>query len=351
MHRTATRRHSRVRPGLEALEDRWCPTSVHLSGSTLEIDGNSQANRVSIWQNDALNLIRVQYDSNGTTQTASYSSSQVSRIEIELEGGNDRLTYELGSNFTRAKEMEVDLGRGNDFASFNMGQVLMDTNGLPVLTAGRTQGGIIQARLEIDVEAGSDRDVVLVDIGTINSASVTVEVDMDGGNDELYAGLWGDLLGTASASYDLDGNDSNDIVRFAGRRDMLNHEYDVDIGVNATLTVEMDGGGGSDLVRANMINEVKGRLNLLIEGGSGNDRGTAADGNPMGASASVRLLAGSTGFLHARVKGNDGNDAMGFELINDSGGAAVILSALLDGGRGTDNLLFPTSAGVTVVSI
>jgi hypothetical protein len=377
--RSTSRTLGRFLPTIEALENRLCPTTVTQNGNVLHIEGDNAANTVSIVQNDVANTLTVMYDSGGVTQTNVFTSSQITRLDIDLRGGADRLDYTLNNAFTlpnfrrpelrpagpgvrnlpwnnflprreltpdntfsRPKSIEVDLGSGTDRATFDLGQ------------AGLLPGRTIKAQLDIDLEAGHDADQVWVDIGAVDSAVVTVEVDMGSGDDILYAGIWGDVQGNANVRFDLDGGDDNDVLRFAGRRDSLNNAYGVDIAAQASLTVNMDGGDGRDLVRANMINEIDGNLTLLVEGGSGNDSGLITEfGSQVlaGVSASVRVNPMSTGTLNARVRGNRGNDAMGFTFENQSAGIVNIQNALLDGGDGTDNFLEPPSAGVTVNSI
>jgi hypothetical protein len=355
-----------TRLNLETLENRWVPTTVSLNGNTLEIDGNRAANTVEIWQDDASNILRVRFDTNAGMVTRVFNSSQIRNIEVDLNGGADRLTYDLGANFTRAKDIEIEMDSGLDRVTMNMGQVLIDANGLPINNpaTNRPRAGRIEAQLDIDIDSGDDADRVWVDFGPIHNATVNVLVDLDDGNDDFAAGIWGDLTGAANVRIEANGEDDNDIMRFAGRYDNVDREFNMAIGAQAVLTVDMDGGGGTDLVRANVISDLDGTFNLLLHGGSGNDRGLAADGvSQAGVSTSITLLGdnppnpapsppvGSRGVLNARLYGDSGNDAMGFELINQSPSLTTIQNARLDGGWGTDNLLAMVSAGVTVVSV
>ncbi len=360
----------RSRPQLEALEERWVPTTVQLQGHVLHIQGNNRANVVSILQDDAANTVTVTYDRGGTTRTAVYSSNQVTRIEADLGARADRLNYDLGSNFTRRKDVRVQTGDGNDQVRMNMGQVLLGPDGQPLLGPNGPQYGMIQAPLDIDVHAGRHADRVFVDLGPVQSATVNVKADLGRDNDELFAGAWGDLSGTANVAFDAHGQDGDDVMRFAGRYDVIHREFNLEIGAQAVMTVDMDGGEGSDLVRASLISDLDGRLNVLLQGGRGDDRGPAADGvSQAGVSASVTLLGvspgpfddpnlppprprdGSRGTLNALLFGNRGDDALGFHFSDQSGGAATVLAALVDGGRGADSLIVPVSPGVSVINV
>src|SRR4051794_1367217 len=109
--KTTTRKT--FRPGMEALETRWCPSTTVSpvnNGHTLQIRGDNNANTISIVQND--NHHRLTVTADGVTST--FDSSDVTLIDIKTAGGNDHVSYTLGggSDFKKAKTIQADLGRG-----------------------------------------------------------------------------------------------------------------------------------------------------------------------------------------------------------------------------------------------
>src|SRR5262245_5322221 len=109
----------RFRPGVENLETRWCPsTTVGISnGNTLVVRGDDAANELGILQNDEANTLTVSADG----QTRVFDSQQVTRIDVELRGGDDVFGWVLQGDYFHAKEASVVLGAGADWAEVNFG--------------------------------------------------------------------------------------------------------------------------------------------------------------------------------------------------------------------------------------
>src|SRR5947208_71329 len=79
--------------GLEALEDRTCMSCVVSTtngGHTLNITGDGAVNDVAIEVNDVANTLSVTCDG----QVSSYTSSAITKINVDLKGGND--TFWMG---------------------------------------------------------------------------------------------------------------------------------------------------------------------------------------------------------------------------------------------------------------
>src|SRR4051812_26056917 len=92
------------RPSLESMEERTvlnCTFSLANAGHTLVITGDNHNNTVSIVQDDVNNKLTVIGD--GVTHT--YSSSQITKMVINLKGGNDSLSWKLadGSSYSNGK--------------------------------------------------------------------------------------------------------------------------------------------------------------------------------------------------------------------------------------------------------
>src|SRR5262245_41218253 len=97
----------RSRPGLEALEDRCCPTAVNFNYGLLMITGDGNANDVSIVQNDNTNTLTVFYDfqlgNSKFTLLQTFASSDVKLISVNLGGGDDHFSHMMQSDFLHAK--------------------------------------------------------------------------------------------------------------------------------------------------------------------------------------------------------------------------------------------------------
>src|SRR5262245_29719196 len=103
MSRLATRALLTNRPPLEALEDRSCPTAITFRNGALTINvyttGTDTFNAVHILQNDDTNTRTLVYDDTSAGPhflTATFASSEVHTIELNLGGDNDYFTYSTG---------------------------------------------------------------------------------------------------------------------------------------------------------------------------------------------------------------------------------------------------------------
>src|SRR5262245_19992645 len=114
----------RPRLALDALERRDCPTvsmwyvpAPSVYSCTLFVIGDAGANNVSIRQNDAAGTLTVTGDGKSLT----LPSVLMGNIVVQLNGGDDSLSYSLGSNMLYSKNISVSLGDGNDMADLNFG--------------------------------------------------------------------------------------------------------------------------------------------------------------------------------------------------------------------------------------
>src|SRR5262245_64335353 len=105
--------HKRTfRPGLEALEERFCPAQVdyfHSLGGALHILGTQKADRIQI----------IDYGQGRVGVKAAGRKSAVfrdiHRVEVQARDGNDVVSYKmLGGAGTAPADLAIDLGRGND---------------------------------------------------------------------------------------------------------------------------------------------------------------------------------------------------------------------------------------------
>jgi hypothetical protein len=211
---TASRSKPR-RPGVEALESRWCPAvNVTLTGATLKITGDESANQVRILHDDAHNRIQIGDGVSAWT----FDSSKVSTITADLKGSDDLLSYRTLSDLGRNTTLQINLGSGND-------------------------------ALEMEV-------------GNVAGARLTCQADLGLGDDAANVQVKGVLRGSANASFQVNGAAGNDRLVFLA--DNGQH-------AGATLKADYDGGDGSDNIQMTFDDVVTGKVQLLAHGGKGDD--------------------------------------------------------------------------------
>lgn len=331
---TRTTRKPTTRLALESLEDRQC-LSVTIdtidAGHTLRVLGDDVANTVTITQDDDHNKITVVVGS----QTKTFTSSQITKVVIDLKGGNDNLTYRLGggSDFQFGKVIQAQLGVGSDTAKFDF------------FNDGSGGSADIEANLSLEVnEAGvSGAEVVDVLLGKVEDVAVTVKTRLGFGNDTFTATLKDDLIDDANVKFDL--VDVNDIVLlgipfFRGGNDKYTIKADsnVDIDDNAVLDVVMKGASGADTLDFAYAGEIDGLLKVLLDGGAGADT----------LKANFAIESDSDGALDVKLLGNTGNDNLTLNVNNAAGNDLTILNAVADGGAGTDTCV--STPNVTKIS-
>lgn len=316
-----TARHARpsaFRPSLEQLDERLC-LSVTVGtidgGHTLVITGDNAANAVTIIQNDNDNDLIVQAP--GVNQT--FDSNQITKVVINLLGGADTLTYKLGggSDFEFAKNILFQGGAGNDVSSFDFNN---DGSG------GQAE---VRASLSVTVnDAGVvDADTATVTLGKVDDVAVLVRTRLGFGNDLFNGTLAGDLSDDANVKFDL--VDANDFLFLRGGIDKytIKADNDVDIDNDAVLDINVVAGTGNDTIDLAFRGEVDGLLKVRLDGGAGIDT----------IKANITLDDGSDGTLDAILFGRAGNDALTFNLIDNSDNGFTILNARADGGLGVDS--------------
>jgi hypothetical protein len=156
-------------PRPEGMEERRCPSTVRLVSGVLKINGDGATNTVMIQQDDAANVIRVGYafqahrahSRTARLHTRTFASSRISSIVVSLGGRNDSFRYELQSDLTRAKSIQVGLGPGNNQSDLDLDSGSSHT---------------IHANLLIDMTGGAGTNVMNVD-QTNKAAGRAVNVD------------------------------------------------------------------------------------------------------------------------------------------------------------------------------
>jgi len=316
------------RLGLEALEDRNCPSAMQasLQAHTLKITGNDEWNVVQLTQDDVNNTLKVVYgqlphDSTMATlivNTVTYKSSDITRITVDLGLGNDNFEYRLagGTDLIYAKDLSVDTGAGDDSVTINTSAAAGTASSaslvtLPDITAVNgvltADGNIITIPQLQDASASSEF------ASTIRN-TFSVSVTTGTGNDSANV-ITGNLQGRIKSTISVDlGVDQDQF--------WLSQEGTVNKG--ATLTYNINGNDGKDALNVGSYGDVGGALNLNVSGGYGDD------------TILVDIQGLYQGKTTVKVSGGVGDDAMILHaLLNPSSNGQVTLSASGDSGNDT----------------
>jgi hypothetical protein len=331
-------------PSIEYLEARDNPAvDFVLAGDVLTIT------QVGIFaKNDTVNIVdtgdgKVTVTGNFKT-VAPPPNITVSKITLNLRGGNDKVNYSLTGTATKELTITANLGGlfdGNDTFKADLGN--------NVLKANRT--------FDADGRNGNDT-FSITNVGNVGNAAddkaappvlataPTLKATFNGGldKDTAFVSLSGDIFGTVDLTFNGQGDGSlfKTLDKFT-----LDAKNDVDIAKGGTLSVTT--------TRANATvdfqGEVDGNIKLSLTGNSGfllGGRDTLkanltvdADSNKVGG-----------GDITGTLDGRSGNDDLTFLVFNNSGanGLTTVTNAIANGGAGIDTGLI-TGALINAISI
>jgi hypothetical protein len=252
-----------LRPCLEVLEDRWCPSATATlspDGHTLVIKGDANANTVSIVQDDANDALVV--DCDGTI--SNFTSSQVTTIRTVLRGGADELKFGLGSHFLFAKALHFDLGVGKDLVEVNCANL-----------GATLDPATIFGDLDCKIIGRGGNDLAFAFFGKTNSSDLNFRAIMGAGNDLVVVGILEDLGGFSHLDFLLEGNAGNDVFHVRAG-DQTGTTEDVDVGILSSLSVTMRGHAGRDNLSSYYDGALSGGVSMHLSGGLGADAVPAA---------------------------------------------------------------------------
>jgi hypothetical protein len=292
--RTRNTTRNRILPRLEALEDRWVPSTVNFDGvtATLTVTGSAGKDTVVITDDGTNNAGAVKVTVNGATVFTSGPTAgvdQVHTIKVSTLGGKgDSVEYDLTGdlvNNNRNVSATFGAGKGDRFTA-------------------NVNGNLVNGFLLLQPNGGNGGDKLTGTVtGSVNGNSFLAL---------LYKG------GTGKDQISIDATNS------------------VAIGPLAQMTVEADGGAGIDSVNFGYEGQLQGALFLNLMGGAGKDQVSATvtlDGMSNG------LLFGpvspNSGKAAAQVNGGGGKDKLSFE-VDLSGALKPASAAEIDGGAGID---------------
>jgi hypothetical protein len=285
----------RTLPGLEALEDRCCPTTLSLQGHMLLINGGPGNDVVTV-RDDGVGDVVASVKSGGVTKTI--SAHGVQQVKINAGDGNDSVSYQTTGVLKTSRQIDLVMGKGSDQVSLDFSK------------------GATAPKLAVDLEGKTGTDQVALKLGAVTNTNVNLTANLGAGNDHLFALLNGSLSGAAQVLLKVSGGAGYDgvVVEATGN-----------IAAAAKLNVNVSGAAGADTLHVDYSGQLKGQLNILEDGGVGSDL----------VGSYVTLKAGSTGVLTDQVNGGVGDDLL-VMFVNDHSGKMKSVKAHVDGGAGNN---------------
>ena len=297
-------RAGRVRPQLEILEDRCCPSGITLHNHVLSITADSTNNTILVQDHGQGSITAKITDGKGHTQTL--NATAVNVIDINSSTGNDRIEYDLTNTLTNSETLNLNMGKGEDQVRLNFGQKISAKN------------------LNINVDGGGGNPDVLATFGNIDGTNLKLaarlgnssnnfDTKWDGGG-QFYAKFTGSETDKANVSVNVQGG--NGISN-------LNVLANSNIAAGAQMAITTAVGNGDNTIHTSYTGQLNGSLTIQDQTGSGWDW----------LDSEINITKGSTGSLTANLHGGSETDPL-ILMVNDSGSHLHSLNATISGGAG-----------------
>ena len=301
-------RAGRVRPQLEILEDRCCPSGVSLQNHVLTLTGDSTNNTIIVRDGGHGNVSAQIEDGHGVWH--SLSGIGVSTINVNSNGGNDRIEYDLNNTLTSSETLNFNLGKGNDQVHLNFTQK------------------ITASSLKINLNGGGGNPDVLATFGEIDGTNLQLLARLgnaqnhfnskwDGGA-QFYAKFTGNENGNANVNVNVQGGDG-----ISG----INVNAGGNIAKTAKMAISTTVGNNDNTVHTDYAGQLLGSLTIQDQVGSGWDW----------LESNINLTKGSTGSLVANLHGGSATDPLILN-VRDSGSHLQKLDATITGGKGDSTI-------------
>jgi hypothetical protein len=309
--------HHRFIPLVQALEERWCPSTAlpttkfgfAVSANVLTITGDANANMVTVFD-DGQGNIWAQMTTTGRKLTQTFKG--IDTIRVNTLGGNDNFAYSMSGPAKKNTNLSVNLGSGNNRANIGL---LED---------------LVGRQVSVNVQGGAGNDQVWLQVGDLLNSTLNCNVSLGAGNNAFNGFLNGNLLGHSMANIMVGAS--------AGSNLLLMNAHHVNVAQSSAINVNLQGGTGQDIIATDYLGELDGTLTVRHHGGGGNDMQT------------MKLAAepGSIGKIDALTAGDAGNDKLYVSFLDHSAdGPGVLHTArgklasvkiVADGGPGLDSL-------------
>src|SRR5262245_37243364 len=248
-------RTNKTRLGVERLDERGVPACIVTLGGpdTLGITGNAANDVVVINDNVAGGIQGF------ATGWGAFSFAGIKTIQVNTEGGDDRVVYNLIRNMLPSQERVVTVGLGNTGNDTFIGNLFNPRTGVGSdLMAGSS--------LIIGVQAGAGADRLAInahhDVDVAVGARLKMVLMGQDGNDIITGYYRGENDGSVSIR-EFDGGAGNDIVRGFLKED---------VGSTGVSAGQVHGGDGNDQLALFLVTQNPPILGFL-DGGLGVDTG------------------------------------------------------------------------------
>jgi hypothetical protein len=301
-----------VRPALEALEDRTCPSAVTLQGHTLLVSGDPLDNRITIQDSGNGTVRATVVDDNG--HQSALTAGSVEAIEVNTGDGDDTIAYSLAGPLTQAEKIAIRLGQGDNQTELDFSQAALN------------------AELDVTVRTGNGDNQVDALFGAVAGARVNLQTYLGDGFNQFKTQLNGPVTGNSAVSVYGDTGQG-----FSG----LNFSEQGDIAAGSQVAVNFQGGASSDTFHTDYAGRLDGQLTLGVTGGP--------SGNWI--ASEVNLAAGSTGTLNADFNSGAGDDVFLVQVLDQSGRLQAS-NVAIDGGAGNNmGIISPENVSISHVAL
>ncbi|MFO0863075.1 MAG: hypothetical protein U0744_00175 [Gemmataceae bacterium] len=262
---------SRFAPFVENLAERLVPTvsakvDVILGVPQITIRGDAGGNNVQIFDQGHGGDNAIKVVAGGVT---TFFSGSIEDISIDLDDGNDKLTYTLVGDLTVNRDVFSLMGSGNDIFKgvyqANIGNV---THHLATFGENGNDAASIDA-IGANFSAGSNLGGIDIAAGADVSWNLSDGFGVNAGyfSDDSYIILYnGELDGDLSVKIDTGSGD-----------DFLRMQAEIDSGSTGNLTAKMNAGAGGDFIDARVRKNTGASaadVYVDVDGGLGIDDGT-----------------------------------------------------------------------------
>jgi hypothetical protein len=301
-------RSGRVRPQLEILEDRCCPSGVSLQNHVLTLTGDTTNSTIIVRDGGHGNISAQVEDGRGVWH--SLSASGVTTVDVNSNSGNDRVEYDLATTLTSSETLNFNLGKGNDQVHLNLDQK------------------ITASSLKINVDGGGGNPDVLATFGEIDGTNLQLAARLGnswnhfnskwGGGAQFYAKFTGNENGKANVNVNVQGGDG-----VSG----INVNAGGNIAKTAKMAISATVGNYDNTIHTNYTGKLDGSLTIQDQVGSGWDW----------LESNINLTKNSTGSLIAHLHGGSATDPL-ILVVHDSGSHLQKLDATITGGAGDSTI-------------
>jgi hypothetical protein len=316
---------------METLESRWCPSaSITFKGHLLVISADAAADSISVVDDGKGDVAAKLISPSGNL---SGNGSGIEAIVINAGAGNDEVSFGLTGPLTTNLAIALHMGKGSDSADFDLG------------------AGIAGAKLAIDADSGLGKNHINARLGSVTDSAVELSVCGPGSNSATL-NFAGDITGStvkasvnggcgASSVHEKLGNVTRSTVSLVTHFQEGDNTFTASLQgalKASTVSIEADGGAGSDAMSFNASATYIGALSALdvkLVAGTGKDTIASTYSGRLDGALSIQefggpgndtvtenltINPGSCGHLYARIFGGLGNDTEILNVFDNSGG-------------------------------